>query len=133
MTIEELRDYATMFLVLLSALMNFSAGIGLSRFRDLMSRQHVGAKPQTLGIISMVCAIALQNFNLGVLTLLFLIIAFQLFSQPVSSHMISRSGYRSKHLKSELLVVDELKADIEHADEAMTEDGPAPQSNGSGR
>lgn len=126
MSVELIRDYATMFLVLLSALMIFSAGIGLTRFPDLMSRQHVGAKPQTLGIIAMVLAIALQNFSLATLTMLFLIVAFQLFSQPVSSHMISRSGYRSKHLKTDLLVVDELKADIEHVDETITEDGPVP-------
>ena len=129
MDIELIRDYTTMFLVLLSSVMIFSAGVGLARFPDLMSRQHAGAKPQTLGIIAMVVAIAIQNFDLGVLTMLFLIIAFQLFGQPVSSHMISRSGYRSKHLKSNLLVVDELKADIDHVDRDMTEDGPVPDSS----
>ncbi|MGB3413141.1 MAG: monovalent cation/H(+) antiporter subunit G [Microbacteriaceae bacterium] len=127
MSVSNFLDSLTAVLVLLSAFMSLSAGIGLVRFPDLMSRQHAGAKPQTLGIIAMVLAVAIQNPNLGVLTLLVLIMAFQLFTQPVSSHMISRSGYRTKHLKSELLVVDELKSDIERADREQRESGPANQ------
>ena len=33
---------------------------------------------------------------------------FQLLTAPVSAHMVGRAGYRTKHLKRETLVVDEL-------------------------
>lgn len=114
---EQIIDVFTIILVLISAALTFTAGIGVLRFPDLMSRQHAAAKPQTLGIISMAIAVGLQNPDIGVITLLFLMIAFQMFTQPVSTHMLSRSGYRTKHLKPELLVIDELHADIDLAEE----------------
>lgn len=113
---EQIIDIVTIFLVLLSAALTFTAGIGVLRFPDLMSRQHAAAKPQTLGIISMAIAVGLQNPDIGVITLLILMIAFQMFTQPVSTHMLSRSGYRTKHLKPELLVIDELAAEIDRAE-----------------
>lgn len=113
---EQILDWLTIFFVLVSSIVTFTAGVGILRFPDLISRQHAGAKPQTLGVIAMTIAVGIQNPSLGVITMLFLVIAFQMFTQPVSSHMMSRTGYRTKHLKPELLIADELKAEIDAAD-----------------
>jgi multicomponent Na+:H+ antiporter subunit G len=36
--------------------------------------------------------------------------AFQLLTAPVSAHMISRVAYRRRHVRRDLLLVDELGA-----------------------
>ena len=41
--------------------------------------------------------------------MLLLVAAFQLLTAPVSAHMISRVAYRRRHVRRDLLLVDELR------------------------
>ena len=41
--------------------------------------------------------------------MLLLVAAFQLLTAPVSAHLISRVAYRRRHVRRDLLLVDELR------------------------
>jgi multicomponent Na+:H+ antiporter subunit G len=53
--------------------------------------------------------------------MLLLVAAFQMLTAPVSAHMISRVAYRRRHVRRDLLLVDELHTaetqDVHQGDE----------------
>ena len=55
--------------------------------------------------------------------MLLLVAAFQLLTAPVSAHMISRVAYRRRHVRRDLLLVDELR-EAEGRDGAYRGDDP---------
>src|SRR5690606_10599645 len=91
------------------------AGVGVLRFPDALSRLHAGTKPQVLGLICVVIGIALSARTWSAILLLLPVVLFQLLTAPVAAHMIGRAGYRTKNLRADLLVVDELRDDVERA------------------
>jgi multicomponent Na+:H+ antiporter subunit G len=56
--------------------------------------------------------------------MLLLVAAFQLLTAPVSAHMISRVAYRRRHVRRDLLLVDEWR-DAETRDGTFRGDDPA--------
>lgn len=54
-------DVLTAVLLLVGALLSLLAAIGLMRFDDLLSRMHAGTKPQVLGLICVMLAVAIRN------------------------------------------------------------------------
>ena len=115
--IDDVLDLAAGVLVVLGALLSLVAGVGVLRFPDALSRLHAGTKPQVLGLVCIVLAVALSARTWSALLLLLPVVLFQLLTQPVAAHMIGRAGYRTKNLRSDLLVVDELADDVERASE----------------
>lgn len=103
-----LIDVLTAICLLVGALMSLAAAIGLLRFPDLMSRMHAATKPQVLGLLLMLAALALQMRAWSLLPILIVAWMFQLLTVPVSAHMVGRAGYRTKHRRPEMLSVDEL-------------------------
>jgi multicomponent Na+:H+ antiporter subunit G len=59
--------------------------------------------------------------------MLLLVAAFQLLTAPVSAHLVSRVAYRRRHVRRDLLLVDEFGGtghqDVEHRGD---EPGDAP-------
>ncbi|MFP5315212.1 multisubunit sodium/proton antiporter, MrpG subunit [Arthrobacter subterraneus] len=102
-------------LLLGGALMSLAAAVGLLRFPDLLSRMHAATKPQVLGLLLFLLAIAVQQRTWAVIPVLVLCWVFQLLTAPVSAHMVGRAGYRTKHLRKDLLSMDELDEVVEHA------------------
>lgn len=113
--IDELIDIAAAVLVVLGALLSLVAGLGVLRFPDALSRLHAGTKPQVLGLVCIVLAIALATRTGTALLLLIPVVLFQLLTAPIAAHMIGRAGYRTKNLRDDLLLVDELADDVERA------------------
>lgn len=111
-------DVVAAVFVLLGALLSLVAGVGVLRFPDALSRLHAGTKPQVLGLVFIVLAVALSARTWSVLLLLIPVVLFQLLTQPVAAHMIGRAGYRTKNLRTDLLLVDELADDVEKASES---------------
>ncbi|MEE1622334.1 monovalent cation/H(+) antiporter subunit G [Zafaria sp. Z1313] len=107
-TLQTVRDAATALCLVVGSLMSFAAGLGMLRFPDLLSRMHAGTKPQVLGLLLLLTAVGLQADSPAVLPVLLLAWLFQLLTAPVSAHMVGRAGYRTKHLKRETLIVDDL-------------------------
>ena len=108
--------------MILGCLMSLAAGIGMLRFPDLLSRLHAATKPQVLGLFLLLAALGLEMRSWAVLPVLVLAWLLQLLTAPVSAHMVGRAGYRTRHLKRETLVADELAAVVEAAAQREEQD-----------
>ena len=106
-----LADGTAAVLLVLGALLSTIAGIGLLRFPDQLSRMHAGTKPQVLGLLLMLLALAFAWRAWVWVPVLLLAWVLQMLTAPVSAHLVGRAGYRTKHLNHELLFTDEL-ADV---------------------
>ncbi|AUZ88076.1 sodium:proton antiporter [Arthrobacter agilis] len=108
-------DVVVSVLLIGGALMSLAAGIGLVRFPDLLSRMHAATKPQVLGLLLFLLALAVDSRSWALVPLLVLCWVFQLLTSPVSAHMVGRAGYRTRHLRRDLLTLDELDDVVAHA------------------
>ncbi|MET4059877.1 multicomponent Na+:H+ antiporter subunit G [Arthrobacter sp. UYP6] len=116
---QELNDLIVGILMLGGALMSLAAAIGLTRFPDLMSRMHAASKPQVLGLLLFLLAMAVQFESWALLPVLAVCWLFMILTAPVSAHMVGRAGYRTKHLRPELLTIDELDDVVGRAQELL--------------
>lgn len=125
MSVEAIIDVVVGVCLIGGALLCLSAGVALVRFPDLMSRMHAATKPQTLGLLLVLLGCALRLRTREDVTTLVLIALFQLATAPVAAHMVGRAGYRSRLVRRDLLVTDELAADAERIGRENGEGGPA--------
>ncbi|MBE0009159.1 MULTISPECIES: monovalent cation/H(+) antiporter subunit G [unclassified Arthrobacter] len=112
---ETVIDALTAVFLIGGALMSVAAGVGLLRFPDLLTRMHAATKPQVLGLLLFLLAMALQLRSWILLPVLLVCWIFMLLTVPVSAHMVGRAGYRTKHLRRDLLSMDELDEIVEKA------------------
>ena len=112
---ETVHDAIVAVLMFGGALMSLAAAIGLMRFPDLLSRMHAATKPQVLGLLLFLLAMAVEFRSWKLLPVLAVAWIFMLLTAPVSAHMVGRAGYRTKHLRPELLVIDELDDVVDRA------------------
>ena len=108
--IEGVRDVVAVVLLLAGAFLCLTAGLGLVRFHDVLTRMHAGTKPQVLGILLIMVGGAIRLEGWSATWMLLLVAVFQMLTAPVSAHMISRVAYRRRHVRRDLLLVDELGA-----------------------
>jgi multicomponent Na+:H+ antiporter subunit G len=101
-------DVVAVALLLLGAFLCLTAGLGLVRFPDVLSRMHAGTKPQVLGFLLIMVAGAIRLQGWSATWMLLLVAAFQLLTAPISAHLISRVAYRRRHVRRDLLLVDEM-------------------------
>lgn len=127
-----INDIVVSALLIGGALMSLAAGIGLVRFPDLLSRMHAATKPQVLGLLLLLLALAVENESWILLPVLVLCWVFQLLTSPVSAHMVGRAGYRTRHLRRDLLTVDELDDIVERAVADPSSDSPGRSASRSG-
>jgi multicomponent Na+:H+ antiporter subunit G len=102
-------DVVAVVLLLAGAFLCLTAGLGLVRFPDVLTRMHAGTKPQVLGVLLIMVGAAIRLQGWSATWMLLLVAAFQLLTAPVSAHMISRVAYRRRHVRRDLLLVDELR------------------------
>jgi multicomponent Na+:H+ antiporter subunit G len=122
--IDGVRDVVAVVLVLSGAFLCLTAGLGLVRFPDVLTRMHAGTKPQVLGILLIMIGGAIRLQGWSATWMLLLVAAFQLLTAPVSAHMISRVAYRRRHIRRDLLLVDEIRSG-EGVDSLYRGDEPA--------
>ena len=67
----------------------FSEVIGFFKFRYVMNRMHAAAIGDTLGIASIVIAVAILTGSFGATCKLILIVVFMFLTGPVMTHMIA--------------------------------------------
>jgi len=108
-------DLVAAVLLVVSAFLTLAAAVGLLRFPDALARLHAATKPQILGLILLVIALALSVRSWSVLLLLIPVVVFQLLTAPVSAHMVGRAGYRTGEFEPGTLVADELAPDVDEA------------------
>ncbi len=117
-------DVLAVVLLLLGAFLCLTAGLGLLRFPDVLTRMHAGTKPQVLGVLLIMVGAAIRLQGWSATWMLLLVAAFQMLTAPVSAHMISRVAYRRRHVRRDLLLVDELRTG-ESRDSVYRGDEPA--------
>jgi len=115
MTFDDWLDLAAAVCLVLGGFLSLAAGVGLLRFPDALSRLHAATKPQVLGLIFILAAIALEARSWSTLLALAPILLFQMLTAPISAHMVGRAAYRTGNFQSDLLVVDELHDAVERA------------------
>jgi multicomponent Na+:H+ antiporter subunit G len=119
-----IADVVALGCLIAGAFLCLTAGVGLVRFPDVLSRMHAGTKPQVLGVLLVMIGGAIRLQGMAATWMLLLVAAFQLLTAPVSAHMISRVAYRRRHVRRDLLLVDELR-DVEGQDSVYRGDEPA--------
>jgi multicomponent Na+:H+ antiporter subunit G len=88
-----MTELAGSLFILIGAFFLFSAGLGLLRMPDPLTRIQTGTKATTLG--AMLVLIGLAIYHPGWSFKLLLIVYFVFVSNPVSSHALARSGHRT--------------------------------------
>ena len=124
-------DLVAAVLILLAAFLTLAAAVGLIRFPDALSRLHAATKPQILGVILVVVALALSVRSWTVLLLLIPVIVFQLLTAPISAHMVGRAGYRAGDYDPDTLIADELAPDVAAAGRSDLPGGGLDDESGS--
>jgi multicomponent Na+:H+ antiporter subunit G len=122
MTLDTVLDATAGIFLLIGGLLSVAAGIGLIRFPDALSRMHAATKPQVLGLMLVLGAIALSERSWGTLLVLAPIILFQMVTAPVSAHMIGRAAYRAGNIDERYLYSDELDEAIDEAQADFAEE-----------
>ena len=112
--VDSVADVVAMACLLLGAFLCLTAGLGLLRFPDVLSRMHAGTKPQVLGVLLVMVGGAIRLHGMAATWMLLLVALFQLVTAPVSAHMVSRIAYRRRHVRRDLLLVDELSGGHGH-------------------
>src|SRR3954469_20384614 len=103
-----MTDVVAVVLLLCGSFLCLTAGLGLVRFPDVLTRMHAGTKPQVLGILLIMVGGAIRLEGWSATWMLLLVAVFQMLTAPVSAHMISRVAYRRRHVRRDLMVGDEV-------------------------
>ncbi|WP_425310059.1 monovalent cation/H(+) antiporter subunit G [Ammonicoccus fulvus] len=98
-TLIAVLDLIALICILLGAMLCVAASVGLLRFPDILSRQHAATKPQVLGVLLILLAVALTQRSVAVFTMVALVVVFQLLTAPVSSQMMSRAAVRTSQVE----------------------------------
>lgn len=126
----ETLDIVAGVLLVLGGFLSLAAGIGLNRFPDALSRLHAATKPQILGLVFVVLALALSVRSGAVLLLLIPVVVFQMLTAPIAAHMVGRAGYRTGDFDPGIMVADELADDIASAGRGDLPGGEAETGEG---
>jgi len=121
MILDTVIDVLSAVFLILGAFLSLAAGVGLLRFSDAIARMHATTKPQILGLMFFLIALALQVRSWRATLVLGLVMIFQMVTAPISAHMAGRAGYRTGVVAPGSLLVDELEQAIRDAS-ARTED-----------
>lgn len=98
-TVGAVLDLVALGCILMGAMLCVAASVGLLRFPDILSRQHSATKPQVLGVLLVLLAVALTQRSVAVFTMVALVAIFQLLTAPVSSQMMSRAAVRTSQVE----------------------------------
>lgn len=106
----------------------FLAALGVVRFPDVFMRMQAVTKAGTIGVGSLLAAVAVFFGSLGVTTAALLVIAFVFLTAPIAAHMIARSAYLIGIPKWDYTVQDELEPLVraEHRELGEEEAAPPP-------
>ena len=84
-------DLVGSILVLLGAILHFSAGLGMLRMPDAYTRMQAGTKASTLGNTLVLAGLTAYHPGWGLKLLI--IVYFVLMTNPVCSHALARAAH----------------------------------------
>jgi multicomponent Na+:H+ antiporter subunit G len=100
---DAVLDGLSALLLLVGSVITLLGAIGIHRFDDYLSRTHAATKPATLGVVLTLTGAMLQVEGISAVTKLAMAIVFQLFTAPVSAHLLA-SAARTAGIPSRLAV-----------------------------
>jgi multicomponent Na+:H+ antiporter subunit G len=103
------NEIITATLLVIGASFLLLAAVGLVRMPDLFTRMQPATKAATLGVASMLLAVAVHFATIGVTTRALAAIAFFLLTAPVTAHLIGRAAYFIGEPLWKGTVIDELR------------------------
>ncbi|MEJ2556899.1 MAG: monovalent cation/H(+) antiporter subunit G [Anaerolineae bacterium] len=104
-----MREIIAALLMFIGAIFMFLAGVGIVRMPDLFLRMSATTKATTLGVSSLLLAMAVYFNELGVTSRALATIVFVLLTAPVAAHMIGRAAYFVGVPLWDGTIVDELQ------------------------
>lgn len=105
--LASVADVVSAVCLVVGGLLTVTAGLGLVRFPDVLSRMHAGSKPQAFGLLVMLFGAALQ-VGWGAVPVLVLVAVFQVMTVPVATHLLARVSFRTGAADTSRLEVDDL-------------------------
>jgi multicomponent Na+:H+ antiporter subunit G len=103
-----MQELISGILMVIGALFMLLAGIGIVRMPDLFLRMSATTKAATLGVSSLLLAMAVYFGELGITSRAVATIVFVLLTAPVAAHMIGRAAYLGGVPLWERTCVDDL-------------------------
>lgn len=94
MTTFDLSSLLILLLMGIGVALILIASVGLLRMPDLYLRTSVASKGSTLGIATIMLAVAIYFGELGTSSRALAVIIFMMLTAPVAAHMLGRSAYR---------------------------------------
>ena len=82
-------------LVLFGAAFSLVAAVGVLRMPDLYVRMHAASKAGTLGLGSLLIAVAVHSGDTAVVTRALVAIFFLMLTAPIGAHLLARAAYVS--------------------------------------
>jgi multicomponent Na+:H+ antiporter subunit G len=79
--------------VLAGAAFMFIAALGIARLPDLYTRMQAATKASTVGVVAVMCGIAVAYPDASVTIRAILVAGFFLLTSPVAAHAIARSAH----------------------------------------
>ena len=95
---------------------SFASVVGIIRFPDVYTRIHAGTKALSGGAVLILLGAALYAPSWQVAAKLFLVAAFLLATNPISSHAIARACYRHG-IRPGLSFIDEYDGSLKEGEE----------------
>ncbi len=92
--INQILEIVGLIFIVIGSIFLFLGALGIFRMPDVFNRLQAGTKATTLGGMSFVIGIGLIQPDWFWKT--FIIVIFILLSNPISSHALARSSYKSK-------------------------------------
>lgn len=96
-------------LLIVGALFNLIAAIGLLRFPDVFTRMHAASKAGTLGSGLLLVAIAIHAAEISVASKALAAFTFFILTAPISAHLLARAAYVAGIEPWKGTVLDQLK------------------------
>lgn len=117
-------EFIGALMVLAGSIMAVISAIGIVRLPDVFNRSHASTKSSTLAVLLTLTGVFIYAIAAigSVSVRLILGILFVFLTAPVSGHLITRAGYRSKVKMSDRTMKDELAEDIRKGKEMRSEE-----------
>ncbi len=88
-----MAELIVIVLLWIGSVFMFISAVGIVRMPDLFTRMHAATKLSTIGIASLIGAVAIWFPQLEVSVPAMLIVVFYFITSPVAAHMIGRASY----------------------------------------
>ncbi len=111
----QILEFIGLVLIIIGAVFLFLGALGIYRMPDVYNRLQAGTKATTLGGMSLIIGVGLIQPDWFFKTLI--LVVFIALSNPISSHALARSAYKSKikpFLKGDENEMDAYKEVVEN-------------------